>query len=72
MKLTQEQLAQLIAQVFANLVAKGKTDDISTEDIMAEVNAIIAEKESEPAGEGDDEGKGKDVGEDERKGAVKD
>lgn len=70
MKLTQEQLAALIAQVFANLIAKGKTDNITTEDIMAEVTAILeaeagkgepaAEPGADPAAEPDDEGKGDD------------
>ena len=62
MKLTPEQLAQLIAQIFANLTAAGKDPaSITTEDIMAELNAAIeanggdgepaAEPENEPAAE---------------------
>ena len=51
MKLTQEQLAALIAKVFANLNAKftadGKSvDDITTEDILAELSAVVAEMEN--------------------------
>ncbi len=55
MKLTQEQLAELIAKVFANLSAKfteaGKSlNDITTEDILAELSAVVAEMEGdEPA-----------------------
>ena len=65
MKLTQEQLAALIAQVFANLVAQGKTDNITTEDIMTELTAILeaGEGEAAPAGEGSGEGEGKGEGE---------
>lgn len=69
MKLTQEQLAALIAQVFANLVAKGKIDSFTTEDIMAEISAIIEADEDEPGsddsgeGEGEDESKGSGEGE---------
>lgn len=67
MKLTKEQLAALIAKVFANLTAKfteaGKSvDDITNEDILAELSAVIAEMEdSDPAANPDsdpDEGKG--------------
>ena len=68
MKLTQEQLAALIAQVFANLIAAGKDPSaITQDDIMVEVSAIIDEGDAgDPAGseeEGapeEDEGKGKD------------
>lgn len=70
MKLTQEQLAALIAQVFANLIAAGKDPSaITQDDIMAEVTAIIeAGDTGDPAGEGEgapegDEGKGEDEGE---------
>ena len=54
MKLTQEQLAALIAQVFANLIAAGKAPSaITQDDIMAEMNAIIeAGGIGDPAGEG--------------------
>lgn len=59
MKLTPEQLAQLIAQIFANLIAAGKDPaSITTEDIMAELDAVVeqngepaAEPEGEPAAE---------------------
>ena len=41
MKLTQEQLAALIAQVFANLIAAGKDPAaISTEDILSELTIV--------------------------------
>lgn len=70
MKLTQEQLAALIAQVFANLIAAGKDPSaITQDDIMAEVSAIIeAGGADDPAGEGEgtpegDEGKGEGEGE---------
>lgn len=69
MKLTQEQLAALIAQVFANLIAAGKDPSaITQDDIMAEVGAIIeAGGAGDPAGEGGapegDEGKGEGEGE---------
>ena len=69
MKLTQEQLAALIAQVFANLIAAGKDPSaITQDDIMAEMNAIIeAGGIGDPAGEGGapegDEGKGEGEGE---------
>lgn len=58
MKLTQEQLAELIAKVFTNLDEKRKackengeavSDGISTEEILAEVTAIL---EGEGEGEG--------------------
>lgn len=65
MKLTQEQLAALIAQVFANLIAAGKDPSaITQDDIMAEVTAII---EASGAGDPDDEGGGAPEG-DEGKG----
>jgi len=58
MKLTPEQLAQLIAQVFANLIAAGKDPaSITADDILDELNAVIeagepaAEPEGEPAAE---------------------
>ena len=42
MKLTQEQLAALIAQVFANLIAAGKDPAaISTEDILSELTIAL-------------------------------
>jgi len=70
MKLTQEQLAALIAQVFANLIAAGKDPStITQDDIMAEVTAIIeANGAGDPAGEGEgapegEEGKGEGEGE---------
>lgn len=69
MKLTQEQLAALIAQVFANLIAAGKDPSaITQDDIMAEMTAIIeAGGIGDPAGEGGapegDEGKGEGEGE---------
>ena len=69
MKLTQEQLAALIAQVFANLIAAGKDPSaITQDDIMAEMTAIIeAAGIGDPAGEGGapegDEGKGEGEGE---------
>ena len=74
MKLTPEQLAQLIAQIFANLTAAGKDPaSITTEDIMAELNAAIeanggdgepaAEPENEPAAEPEGEPAAKSDGE---------
>ena len=70
MKLTQEQLAALIAQVFANLIAAGKDPSaITQDDIMAEMTAIIeAGGAGAPADEGadvskGDEGKGEGEGE---------
>ncbi len=68
MKLTQEQLAELIAKVFANIDAKRKSSkedgEISTDEIIAEVSAILEEMD---AGEGDgsptDEGDGAVEGE---------
>lgn len=69
MKLTQEQLAALIAQVFANLIAAGKDPSaITQDDIMTEMTAIIeAGGIGDPAGEGGapegDEGKGEGEGE---------
>ena len=53
MKLTQEQLAELIAKVFTNLDEKRKackengeavSDGISTEEILAEVTAILEDR----------------------------
>ena len=53
MKLTQEQLAALIARVFANLIAAGKDPAaISTEDILSEL-AVVLDGADEGAGEGD-------------------
>ena len=50
MKLTPEQLAQLIAQIFANLIAAGKDPaSITTEDIMAELDAVV-EQNGSPSG----------------------
>lgn len=74
MKLTPEQLAQLIAQIFANLTAAGKDPaSITTEDIMAELNAAIeanggngepaSEPENEPAAEPEGEPAAKSDGE---------
>lgn len=59
MKLTQEQLAKLIAKVFSNLTAKfaeaGKNvNDITTDDILAELTAVLDEMNA--AGEGEGEG----------------
>ena len=74
MKLTQEQLAALIAQVFANLIAAGKDPStITQDDIMTELNTVIetngtsggepaaepaTEPAADPASKPDDEGKG--------------
>ena len=74
MKLTQEQLAELIAKVFANIDAKRKSSkedgEISTNEIIAEVSAILEEMD---AGEGDgsptDEGDGAVEGEKAEDGA---
>ena len=71
MKLTQEQLAALIAQVFTNLIAAGKDPSaITQEDIEAEVNAIIEasgtgtpDGDGEGTPDGDGEGKGEGDGE---------
>ena len=50
MKLTPEQLAAIIAKIFANLVAAGKDPtSITTEEIIAELNAAI--EAAEPAAE---------------------
>ena len=76
MKLTQEQLAALIAQVFTNLIAAGKDPSaITQEDIAAEVNAIIEaggagdpDGGGEGAPDGDGEGKGEGEGEGEGEG----
>ena len=51
MKLTQEQLAKLIAKVFSNLTAKfaeaGKNvNDITADDILAELSAVLEERRS--------------------------
>lgn len=58
MKLTQEQLSSLIAQVFSNLIAAGKDPaSITTDDITAELNAVLEAGEStdESAGESESE-----------------
>ncbi len=71
MKLTPEQLAALIAQIFANLIAAGKDPaSITTEDITAELSAVLND---ESTGEGadesaGDEGTGEDADEGEGKG----
>lgn len=62
MKLTQEQLAKLIAKVFSNLTAKfaeaGKNvNDITTDDILAELSAVLDEMNA-PAGDGEGKGEG--------------
>ena len=71
MKLTQEQLAKLIAKVFSNLTAKfaeaGKNvNDITTDDILAELSAVLDEMNAADDGEGapagDGEGKGEGEG----------
>lgn len=73
MKLTQEQLAKLIAKVFSNLTAKfaeaGKNvNDITTDDILAELSTVMEEMnaagegEGEGAPAGDGEGKGEGEG----------
>ena len=50
MKLTQEQLAALIAQVFANLIAAGKDPAaISTEDILSELTIALDAAGAAPA-----------------------
>ena len=56
MKLTQEQLAALIARVFANLIAAGKDPAaVSTEDIISELTVVLdgAANEGESSGEND-------------------
>ena len=72
MKLTQEQLAAIIAKIFANLVAAGKDPaSITTEDITTELNAVLeaegasaaGEGEGAPAGEGTAAGEGEGKGE---------
>ena len=71
MKLTQEQLAKLIAKVFSNLTAKfaeaGKNvNDITADDILAELSTVLDEMnaagEGEGAPAGDGEGKGEGEG----------
>lgn len=62
MKLTQEQLAALIAQVFANLIAAGKDPAaVSTEDIISEL-AVVLDGASASEG-GEDEGSKAEGGE---------
>lgn len=60
MKLTQEQLAELIAKIFANIGEKRKAckeageevaEGISVEEILAEVNAIVEGMEGNDTGE---------------------
>ena len=68
MKLTQEQLAELIAKVFSNLDEKrkarkeseGDIDSISTEDILGALEEIIGE--GEPAGEEEGKSEGEPAG----------
>lgn len=59
MKLTQEQLAELIAKVFANIDAKRKAckedGEISTDEIIAEVSAILEEMGDGETDPGEDE-----------------
>ena len=61
MKLTQKELAALIAQVLAKLIEDGKDpESITTEDIMAEIDAVLASADgdgsaSEGEGKGDDD-----------------
>lgn len=59
MKLTQEQLAALIARVFANLIAAGKDPAaIGTEDILSEL-AVVLDNADEGVGTGEgDAGEG--------------
>ena len=71
MKLTPEELAALIAQIFANLIAAGKDPaGITTEEIMAELNTVIeadgtaAEPVAEPADESAAEPENEDKGDD--------
>ncbi len=77
MKLTQEQLAELIAKVFANLDEKRKArkeageslpDGITTDDILAEITALLTDKEGEDEGESEPVGDG-DKGEDGAEGS---
>ena len=54
MELTQEQLAEIIAKVFQNLDERikaegGDLSNITTEEIMAEISAVIGEMDSAPA-----------------------
>ncbi len=61
MKLTQEQLAALIARVFANLIAAGKDPaSVGTEDILAELSVVLdaAAPAGDPAPGGEGEGDG--------------
>lgn len=58
MKLTQEQLAALIARVFANLIAAGKDPaSIGTEDILSELAIVL-----DSAGEGGSSDTGEEDG----------
>ncbi len=61
MKLTQEQLAALIARVFANLIAAGKDPaSVGTEDILSELSVVLdaAAPAGDPAPGGESEGDG--------------
>ena len=65
MKLTQEQLAELIAKVFKNLdekfTADGRDIDSATsEEIMDEVSSIIGEMEPDAEDQEDEKGEGED------------
>ena len=70
MKLTQEQLAEIIAKVFASIEAKRKAkmdagesvpDEITTEELMAELAAVLDGQDGGDGGEGAPEGtEGKD------------
>lgn len=64
MKLTQEELAALIARVFANLVAQGKTDNIATEDIMTELTAVLESDGGENSDKNTDENADENVNKD--------
>lgn len=69
MKLTQEQLAALIARVFANLVAAGKDPAaVSTEDIISELAVVLDGATTSEGGE--DEGSKAEGGEDEGDGGA--
>lgn len=66
MKLTQEQLAELIAKVFSSLTAKREAaiaagespGEITNETIWAEVEALLGENLGENGANGDDDNKG--------------
>lgn len=67
MKLTQEQLAELIAKVFTNLDEKrkarketeGEIEGISTDDILGALTEILDNVAEDPATTGEGEGEGK-------------